>query len=294
MKYFFVLIMLLSLTGCTTDQQILDSLTNIQNQELLPMHDVIDQVKDDVDVIKSKVEPVEVIIKPEEDVDLVPVNEPTVDDPEEFKLPATFDVEVPFISQSPTGDWGLPYQEACEEASLIMVSRYFNDQELTAEIMDEEIKLSVAWEEEPARNMNMDSNVEEIFAMSKNYFNLKGKIIDNPTVDQIKSELVAGNLIVAPFAGRELGNKFFSGKGPLYHMLVIRGYDRNEFITNDVGTRHGEAYKYKYEILMNAIHDLPVLANGEVLRPYENQELEDEAKADLMLTGAKRIMVFSK
>jgi len=38
-------------------------------------------------------------------------------------------------------------------------------------------------------------------------------------------------------------------------MLVIKGYDQNYFITNDVGTKRGENYKYKTDILFNAIHD---------------------------------------
>jgi len=58
-----------------------------------------------------------------------------------------------------------------------------------------------------------------------------------------------------PAAGRELGNPNFTDPGPLYHMLVVRGYTENNFITNDVGTRKGENYQYKYDVLMNAIHD---------------------------------------
>jgi hypothetical protein len=63
------------------------------------------------------------------------------------------------------------------------------------------------------------------------------------------------NLIIAPFAGRMLGNPFYSGEGPYYHMLVIKGYDEENFITNDVGTRRGENFIYSYETVMQAIHD---------------------------------------
>ncbi|KKR45570.1 MAG: hypothetical protein UT82_C0026G0013, partial [Parcubacteria group bacterium GW2011_GWB1_40_14] len=76
------------------------------------------------------------------------------------------------------------------------------------------------------------------------------------TVDTIKRELAAGNPIIVPAAGRELGNPYFTSPGPLYHMLVIRGYTSDDkFITNDPGTRRGEEYTYKFDILMNAIHD---------------------------------------
>ena len=38
-------------------------------------------------------------------------------------------------------------------------------------------------------------------------------------------------------------------------MLVLIGYDENNFITNDPGTRRGEKYKYPQERVVNAIHD---------------------------------------
>jgi hypothetical protein len=42
-------------------------------------------------------------------------------------------------------------------------------------------------------------------------------------------------------------------------MVVIRGYDvdTKEFITNDVGTRQGENYRYPESVLFNAIRDYP-------------------------------------
>jgi hypothetical protein len=69
--------------------------------------------------------------------------------------------------------------------------------------------------------------------------------------------LVSGKLVIIPAAGRLLGNPNFSGQGPIYHMLVVRGFDNKtgEFITNDPGTRKGEGYRYKYSVLINAIHD---------------------------------------
>ena len=52
-----------------------------------------------------------------------------------------------------------------------------------------------------------------------------------------------------------MGNPFFTGEGPLYHMLVLRGYTTTTFIANDPGTRHGENYQYTFDVLMNAIGD---------------------------------------
>lgn len=52
-----------------------------------------------------------------------------------------------------------------------------------------------------------------------------------------------------------LGNPYFTPPGPIYHMLVIKGYNLTEFITNDPGTRRGADYVYSYQTLMKAIHD---------------------------------------
>ena len=40
-------------------------------------------------------------------------------------------------------------------------------------------------------------------------------------------------------------------------MLVIIGFDdkTGEFITNDPGTKRGAEFRYKYKILLNAIHN---------------------------------------
>jgi hypothetical protein len=80
-------------------------------------------------------------------------------------------------------------------------------------------------------------------------------VINQVTTESIKEELAKGNPIIIPAAGRRLLNPYFSGEGPWYHMLVVKGYDRNEFITNDPGTKRGDGYKYKYDVLVNAIHD---------------------------------------
>ena len=94
--------------------------------------------------------------------------------------------------------------------------------------------------------------------IGEKYFGLSNlRIIEDFEIVDLKKELVQGNIILIPIAGQELKNPYFSGAGPLYHNLVIVGYDdeKNVFITNDPGTKRGEKYKYKQELLYNAIHD---------------------------------------
>jgi hypothetical protein len=81
------------------------------------------------------------------------------------------------------------------------------------------------------------------------------KIIDDPTIEEIKAEIVQGNVVLVPLAGRYIGNPYYTVPGPIYHFLVIKGYTETHFITHDVGTRRGEDYSYPFKVIMNNIHD---------------------------------------
>jgi len=171
----------------------------------------------------------------------------------EIPIPKTKKIEVPFSPQAPDANWDDPYQEACEEMSLIMIQRFLEGTELDSESADAELLELVAWE--AANGYPMDVNIADLANIAEAYYKIRTNILYNPTVDDLKVELAAGNPIIVPAAGRQLGNPYFSGEGPWYHMLVLTGYDRNEFITNDPGTRRGEDYKYKYNVLLNSVHD---------------------------------------
>lgn len=174
---------------------------------------------------------------------------------EETSLPTQINLDIPFFAQAPDGDWSLPWQEACEEASITLAHYFFRDEELTKEKFKEEVLELVEWQKKNY-GQYIDTDIEETAEMLKEYFaHFTFEIIDDPTVDQMKAELAQGHPIVAPFAGRKLKNPFFSGQGPYYHMLVIKGYDDKHFITNDVGTRRGQDFMYTYETVMEAMTD---------------------------------------
>src|SRR5690606_17648726 len=46
----------------------------------------------------------------------------------EIPLPNQVNLDVPFYSQAPEGDWSLPWQEACEESSLLLAHAYATGQ----------------------------------------------------------------------------------------------------------------------------------------------------------------------
>ncbi len=171
---------------------------------------------------------------------------------------ASINLAIPFTSQAPHSNWDLPYQEACEEASILMAVSFF-DKELvnlsSADSADEAI-LSVVEFETDKYDLYLDTTAAETkrFAEAM-YPGYSFDLLSNPSVDDIKTALSNGSPVIVPAAGRELGNPNFTGAGPLYHMLVVRGYTDSTFVTNDPGTRNGNGYVYKQKTIMDAMGD---------------------------------------
>lgn len=209
-------------------------------------------------------------------------------------IPLEYSLAVPFQSQAPTSDWGMPYQEACEEASLIMADAFFNKRSLTVGEMDERIKILVDWETKKFGYYE-DTTAAEVVVIAKEYFGLRAEVDSDVSVDNIKKYLSQNKLVLVPAAGKVLPNPNFRNGGPLYHMLVIRGYTPDKFITNDPGTRKGEEFVYKYQDLLNAVHDWPAAAKAMAgVPPRENGGYSGIINEAEMLTGEKVIIVVSK
>ncbi len=169
-------------------------------------------------------------------------------------LPPSIRIQVPFMTQAPKGNWDLPYQEACEEASLILLDHYLQGKSITADQMDKEI-VNLVKVENDTFGYSADITIEQLSKVAKEYLGYDTELFYDFTIDDMKSLLAAGHPIIVPLAGRDIGNPHYRGQGPWYHMLVITGYDAQNFVTNDVGTRVGEGYEYPYHVLFDAIHD---------------------------------------
>ena len=167
----------------------------------------------------------------------------------------TLDMKVPFGTQAPFGNWDLPYQEACEEASAIMAAAFFQKESLNKDAMDEEILKVIKWEKS-SFGYYEDTTAAETAKMLRDYFGLEAEATDEVTIDRIKKQLNLGHLVLLPASGRALNNPHFAGTDAFYHMILIRGYDdQGHFITNDPGTRRGEGFKYTFENILFANHD---------------------------------------
>lgn len=204
--------------------------------------DVVVEVEQEEGVVVEEIEVEEVVVE-EEIVPAIP--EPSI--PTELNLP------VPFTSQAPERNWDQPWQDACEEAAVLMLDAYYKNYNLSPLFAKDEILKMVGWQDAQGWGYSIDAT--QMVGLVSEYMSEQARIITDPTVDQIKQSVAAGHPVLVLAYGKALPNPFFSGDGPEYHALIIRGYTETEFITNDPGTWRGENFHYAYDDLMHAIHD---------------------------------------
>lgn len=208
---------------------------------------------------------------------LSPQTTPTPEPVREINL------SVPFSSQAPRGDWSLPYQETCEEASAMLVDAFWDERSFTPDSADAELLQLVRWQQ---RNFGyyFHTTAERTADILRRYYGYKDvRVTYDIGIEDIKAELAAGRPVIVPAAGRLLGNPNFKQPGPVYHMLVVKGFTADgRFITNDVGTRLGHNYVYDEQVFLNAIHDAPT--SGDDWPPGVDP-------AEYILTGRKAMIV---
>ena len=136
-----------------------------------------------------------------------------------------------------------------------MVKYFLDGRSLVPDLADQEIRSLVKWEAD--HGFPIDVNMEEAAKIAKDDYGLNAYAYygEDVTLENIKRLVASGYPVIIPAAGQLLGNPNFSGAGPPYHMLVITGFDKDDFITNDPGTRKGEDYKYSFATIDNVIHD---------------------------------------
>ncbi|KKU26130.1 MAG: hypothetical protein UX39_C0012G0007 [Candidatus Magasanikbacteria bacterium GW2011_GWA2_46_17] len=170
-------------------------------------------------------------------------------------------LSVPFTSEAPDGRWTAPWNNACEEASIVMAEQYYlGKSALSKQKAKSEMFRYVAIENRIfGYNANTDAGeMEKLINEYSTSFN--AKVTDNPTIEQIKDELRAGRPVISLHYGYELHNPLipFRRGGTYYHVMVIIGFDeeKKEFIVNDDGNeRSGAKYRYSYETTMRSLHD---------------------------------------
>ncbi len=199
---------------------------------------------------------VEDIIRKTETGSLVTTNTGSV--VKQDAIPANLNLKAAFFSQAPYGNWDYPWQEACEEASILIVANEYLHKNWDTTQFNEEILKLVAWQNKQFGDYQHTTMAQTAEMLEAN-FGLKSVIHENPTFEDMKRILAEGHFIVLPLAGRELGNPFYSNGGPNYHAVTLKGYkDNGKLIVHDVGTKRGEDYVYSWPVIEYALHDYAV------------------------------------
>lgn len=165
-------------------------------------------------------------------------------------------LSVPFTPQAPEANWDQPWQDACEEATIVMINSFYHNEPLFTAKAKKDI-LQILDVKQRLFGYSLDENVSKITTIINNYLPWEATIVRNPTIAQLKQEIDEGRPVLIPSHGQSLFNPHFKNGGPDYHTLVLSGYDdtSQEFITQEPGTIYGENYRYTYDVLMESIHD---------------------------------------
>ncbi|MEK7623286.1 MAG: C39 family peptidase [Patescibacteria group bacterium] len=193
---------------------------------------------------------------------------------------------MPFTSQAPDGVWTQPWFDACEEATITMVDAFYAGKSTSKAYAKDMIQRIVKFELKTF-GFHRDTNAAQIADTINRYFPWEARVVKNPTLEDIKTELNAGRPVIIPVHGRALRNPYFRNGGPDYHTVVIAGYDdeKTQFIVQEPGTRHGQDFRYSYDTLLAATHDFLPLGRtrfGERVAIFTMKQLSnsDEIDAD--------------
>ena len=130
---------------------------------------------------------------------------------QEKPLPKSVNLHVPFYMQAPDNKRVLPWTEACSEANIVLAAYYIQDKPLTKEEFKQQI-LIITKVQKKLFGTYIETPIEELKKTYDRFYPNIGhtKIIENPTIEDIKKELAQGNIVISPSAGKKLNNKYYS------------------------------------------------------------------------------------
>ena len=186
---------------------------------------------------------------------------------------AVVNLNVPYTSEIPNGRWVKPWNNACEEATIVMVEQFYAGNTSTKFSRAQAIKLMSPLFpiERKIFGTDTDTDAAQNAKLINDYTSFSAYIVNNPTIEQIKDELSAGRPVISFHYGYDLKNPNIPWRsgGSSYHVMPITGFDdnRQEFIVDDPGNdKSGIDYRYKYAIITSSLHDF-VHATGKANGP---------------------------
>lgn len=170
------------------------------------------------------------------------------------KLPNEKILNCQFYAQAPRWNWRAPFEDYCEEASVILWVNCLNNEEVNIEKFESQLSEIDTWFTDKFWK-SKDQTVKQMAQAIKEKYDLEYEIIDNPSFKDIQTAINSWNLVVAPLAWKMLKNPHYKNGWPNFHALLVVGYKKDKVITNDVWTRSWKNYEFKKDIFMNALHD---------------------------------------
>lgn len=204
---------------------------------------------------------------------------------ETISIPEQKTISVPFADQAPLKNWDDPYQEACEETSIIMAKVYLdgnNAEDLDKTYINEQILALVDYQEKNWGGHH-DLDTKLTLKLLQDFYGINGQIVSINSADDLKKLIAQDKIIIAPTYGKKLNNPYFTAPGPVYHMLLIKGYNNTDFITNDPGVWQGKNFTYSFDNLFAAIADLPAEAAGQKGYIKTHEELMNSAFKNIIV-----------
>ncbi len=173
---------------------------------------------------------------------------------ESEKLPTV----IPFVSQAPYGVWIDPWASFAEEASAYMAYLWVNGLEKPAGEVAGQALLSLRDWELANLGAYQDSDLDQTLRILTEFYQLQAQISYDVTRETMQAHLDQGSILLVPV--QNLENPHYGEPGPVFHMLLIYGYEGENFLSNDPGTSRGEGYSYENQKILESVQDL----NGEV------------------------------
>src|SRR3989344_1530582 len=168
---------------------------------------------------------------------------------------------VPFVWEIPDGAWVKPWNNACEEASVIMTEAFYlgTPKKNFSRTEAKEAMFPLFGIEDRLFGSNADTDAARTTQLINDYTAFDATIKENPTLEEIKAELQQNHPVISLHYGYGLQNPHhrFRRGGSSYHMMVIVGFDedKKEFLVNDPELKTGLDYPYPYDTILNTLHD---------------------------------------
>jgi hypothetical protein len=169
-------------------------------------------------------------------------------------------LNVPFVSQAPLGNWSDPKQaDGCEEASILMAVAWLRQQgDINPSVAEAEIR-AISDYEQAHLGFYKDTGADDTAKLLRDYYGYANLSVEKDiSINNILSALENQRLVIVPINGKLIGNPHYLSAPPR-HMIIVKGYDYGikQFILHDPGTSRGKDFKVADSTLQNALQDYP-------------------------------------